>query len=785
MTDRVDRAVERRALQICEEALDHEQPGPWALLTYAAEFEAQPLLADRVLELIGEVATLPQELEASLTTVKPPGIGDRIGSYELLDRLGGGGMGTVYRAKRLDSGFEQEVAVKILNARLLSPALVERFAAERRILAALHHPYIAVLIDGGTTAESVPYLVMELVEGEPITRHCDANRLSIRDRLELLIKVAAALQAAHAKFILHQDIKPANVLVGTGGIPKLVDFGIARLTNDGGASEAAASAAGFTADYASPEQIANERVNVVSDVYSLGVLAYELLCGVRPYHLHAHGRQRLGRELAALPTMPPSQRLVKLDAGEAQRIASLRRSTVRAMRASLQGDLDTVLLKAIHPEPDLRYESVSAFATDLRNVLGIRPVNARPATAWYQITTFIRGHRLPALLAGVATVSVVVGLSVALYQARIAQERFTDLHAFSRVVLNDVYDAFVNIPGTTVGRQRLVLEVQHYLDKLAATASGDPALGFDLANAYHRVAQIQGQPSTANLGETDTALTNLDTALRIASSLDVRTPEPLRLLASIRQTRAEILAWQGNMQAALDEMQQSLDLYDRYQDRNQVSENDFVQFAFNHVKAGDMAGHPAFPNAGDPVRAEAAYLRAYDLIVAPNRWSASWRVRRARGVIQERIGTMRLLAGDIPRALEHFEDSLAIRAGLASELPQNQDVLRDHGIALEKIAATCQASGRLEEAMTYYQQALAIYRTLAQGDPENANAQRTLATGLENVGTAAAALNQRQAARDRFKEAVTIRRSLLARDPNASALSLELRNALAALQALE
>jgi eukaryotic-like serine/threonine-protein kinase len=309
----------------------------------------------------------------------PPG--RRIGRYEVVGELGRGGMGLVLRAVRADDTYRQTVALKLVPHAGLAESARQRFLEERQILATLQHPHIARLLDGGTTEEGLPFLVMELVEGEPIDRYCDREGLGMEARLRLFLKVAEAVQHAHRNLVVHRDIKPANVLVTHEGEPKLLDFGIARLLGGEASGEAPPTVTALrmlTPDYASPEQLRGDALSTATDVYSLGVLLHVLLTGRNP-------RQ------------PDGPRL--------------------------KGDLDTVVQKALHQEAAQRYSSVEAFAEDLRRYLAARPVLARRPTVSYRARMLLRRNPAAMAAGALAVAALVGGMAATARESRRAEEQ--------------------------------------------------------------------------------------------------------------------------------------------------------------------------------------------------------------------------------------------------------------------------------------------------------------------------------------------------------------------------
>ena len=345
-------------------------------------------------------------------------VGATIGPYRVLSQLGQGGMGSVWLAERADGLFSRRVALKLVH-RSLDAAATERFARERRILAGLDHPHIARLLDAGFTQDGQPYLALEYVEGKPLTTYCDEHSLDLRSRLQLFLQVVSAVQFAHASLVVHRDLKPANILVTPDGQARLLDFGIAKLVEDGRTGDSALTeVAGrvFTPDYASPEQILGRPVTTASDIYALGVVLYELLCGRRPYQLKRDSRGALEDAILDADPIRPSQVLIP------EPVARMRSTTVRKLLRALEGDLDTILLKALKKEPAQRYQTADALGDDLRRYLQGQPVLARPDSHAYALRKFVMRNRWAVAGATVTAFALVVGTAVSLWQASVARD---------------------------------------------------------------------------------------------------------------------------------------------------------------------------------------------------------------------------------------------------------------------------------------------------------------------------------------------------------------------------
>lgn len=364
------------------------------------------------------------------------------GPYRLLRELGRGGMGAVWLAERSDGVLKRPVALKLPHLLIYGDAservqFFERFHRERDIVASLAHPNIASLYDAGVSADGQPYIALEYIEGATLTAFCDEHRLNVQQRIELFLKVLAAVQHAHGHLVLHRDLKPSNILVTSHGEVKLLDFGIAKLMTDGEARETELTQIGgraLTLDYASPEQISGEPMSTASDVYSLGVVLFELLSGDRPYTLKRDSKGALEDAILSAEIGRPSQ-AVKIETK-----AAARASTVRKLVSTLKGDLDTIVLKALKRHPADRYATADAFAQDLQRYLDGEAVLARPESASYRAKKFILRHKLPVLASASVVAALAIGLGVALHQTRVANEEARTSRAVEKF-MEDIFRA--------------------------------------------------------------------------------------------------------------------------------------------------------------------------------------------------------------------------------------------------------------------------------------------------------------------------------------------------------
>jgi len=368
----------------------------------------------------GDFISAPALAEAGLISHATLGsalIGKRIGSYEIVRELGRGGMGAVYLAERADEEFKKQVALKIIKRGMDTESILRRFVMERQILANLEHENIARFLDGGTTEDGLSYFVMEYIDGEPITKYSDAHNLNTTERLELFQQVCVAVQHAHQNLIVHRDLKPSNILVTTARVPKLLDFGIAKILSADAAGDTEQTASALrlmTPEYASPEQLRGLPITTATDVYSLGIVLYELLSGQRPFRFPNRSPEEIVRVVLTAEPSRPSDAVTNHVAPRGTDATGLNSpsmhqplaSQVEKLRRRLLGDLDNIVLKALRKDRERRCASVQEFSQDIGRHLRGLPVSARPDAFSYRAGKFVKRHRTGVAIAGLLLVTL-------------------------------------------------------------------------------------------------------------------------------------------------------------------------------------------------------------------------------------------------------------------------------------------------------------------------------------------------------------------------------------------
>ncbi|HJU55464.1 MAG TPA: serine/threonine-protein kinase, partial [Pyrinomonadaceae bacterium] len=496
--------------------------------------------------------------------------GKEFGRYRVVREIGRGGMGAVFLAERADGEFKQEVALKVVGRTFADSELVRRFRRERQILASLNHPNIARLLDGGVSNEGEPYLLMEYVEGVRVDDYCDERKLSTRERLRLFLAVCRGVSYAHQNLIVHRDIKPSNVLVTRDGVPKLLDFGIAKLLDAEHADDRTETNwRAFTPDYASPEQIRGEQITTASDVYSLGVLLADMLGGLR----HTEDARRSG---VATPSESAAEKTVATNLPTNQEAGGGKAKA--GARKAIGAELKNIIAMARREEPARRYSSVAQFAEDVQNYLDGLPVRAQKDSVTYRAGKFIRRNKVGVIAAAFVLLSLVGGIIATVWQARRAEanqaraeKRFADVRGLSNALLNDIAPNIERLEGSTAARQSLVAQSLKYLDSLAVESADDTTLQMELAAAYEKVGVLQGDSNKPSLSDFRGAIASLEKAQTIRRQLlrtNPKATENRRLLAdNLRLLGVRRMA-QNDIEGGIRDGKEAVQIYE-----NLIAEN--------------------------------------------------------------------------------------------------------------------------------------------------------------------------------------------------------------------
>ena len=702
--------------------------------------------------------------------------GRRIGPYCVLRRIGRGGMGNVYLAARADDAYQKLVAIKIIRRGLDTADIVLRFRSERQILATLDHPNITRLLDAGTTDDGLPYFVMEYCEGEPIDEYCDASKLNITERLKLFQSVCAAVRYAHQNLVIHRDIKPANVLVTKEGVARLLDFGIAKLLATGTAplDGTLTNLRPLTPQYASPEQVRGEAMTTASDVYSLGVLLYGLLTGHRPYRASMSCAAEIERAISEEEPLRPSAVVM----GEAvpdengarmtpDSVSRLREGTPDKLRRRLEGDLDNIVLMALRKEPERRYASAEQLSEDISRHLENLPVIARPDTAGYRATKFIIRHRTGVAAAALIVISLVAGVVGTSWQARVAraergkaQQQFNDVRKLATSFLFEFNSSIQSLPGATPARKLLVQRALEYLSKLAQESHGNADLQRELAEAYLKVGDLQGNPYEPNLGDSRGAAESYKKALAISAALvqaNDKDAKARRYLARSYQSLGEVLPLLGEPTEGVTNLRRASEIFETLTAATPADRELRVQLADSYQSLGDLQGHNGLQNLGDRASALESYRRAiaiFDALAAEDNNDRT--ARRGGAILRIRIGDMQQAQGDLDAALENYRAALERAESLAAADSKNDRSRRVQALSYRKLGDLENQRGDFKQALQHALKAAETNQTLAAADPDNAQAGMNFVLSLTAIADLLNKTGDHPGALTRYRQALGI-----------------------------
>lgn len=655
--------------------------------------------------------------EASLLLDAEPLAGKRVGAYRIVREIGRGGMGAVYLATRDDDAYQKQVAVKVVKPGMDTADFLDRFRHERQILAGLEHPYIARLFDGGSTDQGLPFFVMEYVEGQPVNSFCRNNTLNNRARCELFLKILDAVSYAHRNLVVHRDLKPGNIFVTKEGTPKLLDFGLAKLISGNGDASTTILTTflrPFTPEYASPEQVRGLPVTTATDIYSLGVVFYELLTDRRAQRIPTSTPLEIERTVCEVNAPRPSQ-----------------------IAPSVDEDLDNIVLMAMRKEPERRYQSVDQFAEDIQRYLHGRPILARQDSVTYRLRKFLVRNRLEIATVSVLILSLAAGLVVSVMQTRragkalvaaesarlialhenaraqsearkaqqaleaearlsaiaeeqrdaaqhektVADERANDLFELANRALFDVENSIEKLPGSLDARKKLVKTTLDYLERLRNENGLDNRMRLTLSQAYFKVSMIQGSHYFPSLQ-------------------DFKGAE-----ASLRKAAAIILPLYENNPGNPQVTSQYLDIQ--------------IELANNLQEAGRPEA-VAIYNRLLPVAHRIAQVKACDL-----------ECEKQESEIENQLAEAYLRVDD-PRGLEHADREVELSRKMLAQHPDNFELKRDVAISLSSAAAGQKAIGDLGKAAEDFRESIQIREALLREQPHDIETHRGLFVAYGN-----------------------------------------------------
>ena len=646
-------------------------------------------------------------------------IGERIGPYKIVSVIGMGGMGKVYRAVRADAQFDQHVAIKRIRLGMDAEQITRRFRAERQILANLEHPYITRLLDGGAAADGLPYLVMEYVEGLQPIRYCEERTLSLQERLQLFRQICSAVHYAHQHMVIHRDLKPSNILVTSDGMPKLLDFGIAKVFTAEVAIEGEANTETamqlMTARYASPEQVRGATVTTATDIYSLGVILYELVSGHSPY-----------RELER-----PQHELMKAVCEEVPDRPS-------HWRRELRGDLDTIILKSLRKDPAERYQSVDQFSEDIGRYLEGKPVAARGEALSYVAAKFIRRNWVAVGVGLVVFWLLIGGLIVTMRERARAERRFAEVRQLAHAVLFDYYDSIEHLAGSTPVLERLVKDALKYLDSLSSE-SDDPELQRELVDAYVKISHVQGDSNYANLGNGKGGMISAARAVEVAEKLMLRDRGLAAQASAAAAYSAQglLLHGAGELTAAEGKLLRAVELHEAVAHGQPESIDAQVALWDTRRHLASLYGDAGMQNLGRTQEALAMFQQTDQMIQ-----SFGAKTLAALRILKERRSTLMLLASvevSLGRAEEgdrHLAQVLELGEAFIAKDPN--DTLQRLEFANASLRYGLRLMDRLEagQAVRAMRRASEILDGLLLADPKNAQYQRALSVTESQLAAA-------------------------------------------------
>ncbi len=645
--------------------------------------------------------------------------GQILGHYKLIKEIGRGGMGAVFLAERTDGEYDQKVAIKILQDGHSSDSLIQKLRNERQILANLKHPNIVNILDGGTTEQGIPFIVMEYVEGISITDYVDTHNLGLHEKLHLFQKLCEVISFAHQRIIIHRDIKPSNILISHTGEIKLLDFGIAKILNQQGQSFQETQQLFITPDYASPEHIKGQPLTVSSEVYSLGILLYEILTGINPFKSDKKNLSELIDMICTYHPPPPSKHNP-------------------SKNDKREGDIDNICLKALRKDPGERYQSVDHLSQDISRYFQHLPVTATRDQWSYRAKKFIDRNRIYILSGLLIFLITLAGLFSSLYQAGKAKAMFNDLRGLTGSMLFEFYDGVASLEGATSVKELVVSKTLTYLDKMESRNAGNPDLMNDVSDGYQRLGNIQGNSYYANLGLADDALKSYSKSVKISERLVSNYSKNQKYIFSLAQAYLGI----GDITYTLNQLDTTLSFYKKSnQLLHQLSETypDSIKYKVilsqSYSRIGDVSGMYGYSNLGNTTMAISSYNKSVEILdQLVSKDSDNTVLRNTLAVNLSMLASLYTVTGNFVEAIEKGYQSISSLEALMTKEPNNYLRMSNILLAKNALREPLMEVMRSGEALALLKEVESQLLESERTDPQNKFTKTNLAINYNAIG---------------------------------------------------
>ncbi len=737
----LDDPVAREALLVAACAEDA------ALLNQVRSLVAADARASDVRNVLSRTH-MADALNAALTQREPTQVqvGERLGAYLVQSEIARGGMGVVYKACRADGAYEQSVAIKLLQAGLDAEQFAGRLQAERQILATLMHPNIARLLDGGTSDQGAPFLVMELVDGEPITAYASRNQLGLRERLVLFQSVCAAVHFAHQRLVVHRDLKPSNILVTASGEVKLLDFGIAKVLETEASHATSNTIVALTPAYASPEQIKGETITTASDVYALGVLLFELLTGQSPYKSKSSQSHDLAKEICDTEPERPSTVVGRFT----ERHPHIDTTHLKRMQRGLRGDLDNIVLMALRKEPARRYASAEQLSEDVRRYMSHEPVAAHADSWRYRTGKFVARNRVLFGVSSLAVVGLLAVTALALWQtseARVARAAAERSAQESRSIANDslfeLHTLIEDLPGSEPARKHLIERAVAQLERLDSQAEPTAATLRDAGWGWYRLAELQGGFAGRNVGQTAFAKKNYVRAIAALERSLALSPHDLDTAtraAFVYRAFGVFLGVHGEPKASMRQYDEGVRVASPLIDDSPKTQKLRLALAgtlYYRATRGDWRDDQIQTRIDEVDRAR----RLLEQLSSEPIESATIREDVAAAFAAALQGLSNLESGRIGTtghvaALSWAHKALALEDARVAKEPDNARIKYNASGANSTVAGLLLDLGRADEALPYAKRGVELLREVAAASPKDNSAAINLLFRLYSLATA-------------------------------------------------